>query len=112
MVMNLTVPYNLLTNVIENKNNQTLFLLPSYFPIFLFCLAKRLTLPSYQTLSTHPKKLDLNNIALVFSNISILSREMLYVTVLSNVKYATLKTRLKKFEVVFVVLDYAVLLHF
>ena len=68
--------------------------------------------PVNQTIYREPNKPNVVPIALVFSNISILSREMLYVTVLSNVKYATLKTRLKKFEVVFVVLDYAVLLHF
>ena len=70
--------------------------------------------PTINTITLYSEIINPNTvpIALVFSNISILSREMLYVTVLSNVKYATLKTRLKKFEVVFVVLDYAVLLHY
>ena len=54
-----TVPYNLsIKRHIENQTNQTLFLLPSRLPKFLFCLVKRLTLPSYQMLRTRLKKLE------------------------------------------------------
>ena len=54
--------------------------------------------PTINTITLFSELINPNVVplALVFSDLSILSRETPYVNILSNVKYATQKTRLKK----------------